>query len=161
MSPLKHSKSFAARMGRWSASHWKTAVFGWLAFVALSLFIGASLGTKQISKTDANVGESRTADHIISDGGFQLDKNGESTDEQFEMVLIQSRTLTTADPAFRSAIADTQKTLRTFPQVTKLRSPLGADHDGLISKDRHSVLIQFTPSGSYVEATAYIDTIVA
>ena len=26
MSPLKQSKNFAARMGRWSASHWKTAV---------------------------------------------------------------------------------------------------------------------------------------
>jgi RND superfamily putative drug exporter len=147
-------------VGRWSANHWKTAVFGWLAFVALSVFIGASLGTKQISQTEANVGESRTADRIISDGGFQLDKNGESTTETFEMVLIQSKTLTTADPAFRAAIADTATTLRTFPQVTKLRSPLGADHNGLISKDRHSVMIQFTPKGSYLEATAYIDTIV-
>ena len=33
MSPLKHSKSLAARMGRWSAAHRKTAIFGWLAFV--------------------------------------------------------------------------------------------------------------------------------
>ena len=33
MSPLKQSKNIAARMGRWSASHWKTAIFGWLAFV--------------------------------------------------------------------------------------------------------------------------------
>ena len=48
MSPLKHSKSFAARMGRWSANHWKTAVFGWLAFVVLSVFVGMQVGTKQI-----------------------------------------------------------------------------------------------------------------
>ena len=27
------SNNIAARMGRWSASHWKTAVFAWLAFV--------------------------------------------------------------------------------------------------------------------------------
>ena len=27
MSPLKNSNNLAARMGRWSASHWKTAVF--------------------------------------------------------------------------------------------------------------------------------------
>ena len=33
MSPLKHSTNIAARMGRWSASHRKTAIFGWLAFV--------------------------------------------------------------------------------------------------------------------------------
>ena len=40
MSPLKHSNNLAARMGRWSANHWKTAVFGWLAFVIASVFIG-------------------------------------------------------------------------------------------------------------------------
>ena len=26
MSPLKHSTNLAARMGRWSARHWKTAI---------------------------------------------------------------------------------------------------------------------------------------
>ena len=33
MSPLQRSNNIAARMGRWSAGHWKTAVFGWLVFV--------------------------------------------------------------------------------------------------------------------------------
>jgi hypothetical protein len=33
MTPLSQSHNVAARMGRWSASHWKTTVFGWLAFV--------------------------------------------------------------------------------------------------------------------------------
>ena len=40
MSPLKQSNNIAARMGRWSASHWKTAVFGWLAFVVLAVAAG-------------------------------------------------------------------------------------------------------------------------
>ena len=40
MSPLKQSNNIAARMGRWSASHWKTATFGWLAFVIASFAIG-------------------------------------------------------------------------------------------------------------------------
>ena len=83
---------FAARMGGWSASHWKTAVIGWLAFVLLSVTVGIQVGTKQINQTDANVGESHTADRIISDAGFSVDKNGNSTQEQGEMVLIQSRT---------------------------------------------------------------------
>jgi RND superfamily putative drug exporter len=148
-------------MGRWSANHWKTAVIGWLAFVVVSVFVGMQVGTKQISQSEANVGESRVADKIISDAGFQLDKNGESTTQQFEMVLIQSKTHSPADPAFRATITDTEQTLRTFPQVTQLRSPLDADQEGLISKDGHSVLIQFTPTGSYDEAVAYIDTIVA
>ena len=52
------------------------------------------VGTKQIKQTDATVGESRTADRIISDAGFAVDKNGESTEELGEMVLLQSKTLT-------------------------------------------------------------------
>ena len=43
MSPLKQSRNLSARMGRWSASHWKTAVFGWLAFVVASVVIGLIL----------------------------------------------------------------------------------------------------------------------
>ena len=70
------------------------------------------VGTKQIDQNDANVGESRTADRIISDAGFAVDKNGESIEEQGEMVLIQSKTLTAKDPAFRAAIADAVKTRR-------------------------------------------------
>ena len=42
MSPLKRSNNVAARMGRWSANHWKTAVFGWLAFVVASVVIGGA-----------------------------------------------------------------------------------------------------------------------
>ena len=44
MSPLKRSNNIAARMGRWSANHWKTAVFGWLAFVVASVVIGGQVG---------------------------------------------------------------------------------------------------------------------
>ena len=161
MSPLKHSKNFAARMGRWSASHWKTAVAGWLAFVALSVFVGMQVGTTQIDRNDANVGESRTADRIISDAGFAVDENGESIDEQGEMVLLQSKTLTVNDAAFRVAIADTVRALQAFPKVTKLRSPLAADHADLVSKDSHSALIQFTPTGTYDEVVLYIDTILS
>ena len=42
MSPLKQSTNIAARMGRWSARHRKTAIFGWLAFVAASFAIGSA-----------------------------------------------------------------------------------------------------------------------
>ena len=45
--------------------------------------------------------------------------------------------------------------------MTKLRSPLAAGNEGQISEDGHSVLIQFSPKGTYDEATTYIDTIVA
>ena len=61
MSPLKHSNNFAARMGRWSAGHWKTAVFGWLAFVVASVYIGGAVGTKYLEDNDLAVGEAGPA----------------------------------------------------------------------------------------------------
>ncbi len=161
MTPLKHSKNLAARMGRWSAGHWKTATVAWFALVVLALFMGMQVGTKNIDPNDANVGEARTADHIIDDAGFNLDKNGETIEEQGETVLLQSTAHTVKDPAFRAAIADVEKTLAKFRHVTDVRSPLDRDEADLISKDRHSAMIQFTPTGTYEEAVLYIDPIVA
>ena len=155
MSPLKHSNNLAARMGRWSANHWKTAVFGWLAFVVASFVIGGAVGTKYLEDNDLAVGEAGRAATIV-EAGFP-----ESPDEQGEIVLIQSKTLTADDPAFKAAIADVAKTLDTFPQVRKLDTPLESGHADLISDDGHSAMVQFSPKGDYEEAIAYIETIEA
>jgi RND superfamily putative drug exporter len=78
------------------------------------------------------------------------------------MVLFQStsKTSTVKDPAFRAAIADAEKTLGKFKQVTNLRSPLDRGEADLISADRRSAMIQFTPTGTYEEAGLYIDKLV-
>ncbi len=154
MSPVKHSRNIAARMGRWSASHRKTAIFGWLAFVIASFAVGIGVGMQTIDQNDMNVGEARKGDHIIRDAGFPVD-------QQMEYVLIQSKTLTASDPAFRAVITDAVETLDGFPQVEKLKSPLQAGNEGQVSDDRHSALIQFSPKGNYDKAVSYIDTITA
>ncbi len=154
MSPLKRSTNVAARMGRWSARHRKIAIFGWLAFVIVSFVIGAAVGLQTIDQNDTNVGEARTADHMIRDAGFPVD-------EQMEYVLVQTKTGTIQSAAGRAAVADAITTLQGFPQVTKLRSPFAAGNEGQISKDGRSALIQFSPKGDYDQATGYIDTITA
>jgi RND superfamily putative drug exporter len=141
-------------MGRWSAKHRKTAIFGWLAFVVASFAVGIALPMQTIDETDWNVGEARKGDHIIRDGGFRLD-------EQSEFVLVQSEERTVDDPAFRAVVQQAVVELDSFPEVTKLRSPFAAGNEGQISSDRHSALIQFSPEGSYDEAIAYIDRITA
>jgi uncharacterized membrane protein YdfJ with MMPL/SSD domain len=153
VSPLKRSNNIAARMGRWSANHWKTAVFGWLAFVVAAFVIGNAVGTKYLEDDETNVGEARKADKII-DAGFV-----EQADEQGEIVLIQSKTLTAKDPAFEAAIEDVTETLDAFPKVRKLDTPLEAGHADLISDDGHSAMIQYSPQGTFEEASLYIDTI--
>jgi RND superfamily putative drug exporter len=142
-------------MGRWSAGHWKTATFGWLAFVIASVFIGGALGTKYLEDNELNVGEARKADKII-DEAFP-----NKADEQIEFVLVQSKTATADDPAFEAAVKDVTRTLDAFPQVRKLQSPLAVGHGDQISKDRHSALVEFSPRGDYDEAIAYIEELEA
>jgi RND superfamily putative drug exporter len=155
MSPLKRSNNFAARMGRWSASHRKIAIFGWLVFVIASFVIGSAVGTKTLEDGDTNVGEARKADKMI-EAAFP-----KKADEQVEFVLVQSKTLKTTDPAFKAAIDDVTKTLDGFPQVRKLQSPFAVGQGDQISKDGHSALVEFSPKGDYDQAIAYIEKIEA
>jgi RND superfamily putative drug exporter len=142
-------------MGRWSASHWKTAVFGWLAFVIASIAIGGQVGTRHLDDTDTNVGEARKADKLVN-AGFPADK-----DKQGEIVLIQSDKYTADDPQFRVVVNDVQRALEQFPKVTELESPLAAGNEDQVSADGHSAMVTFTPKGDYDEAIAYIQTIEA
>ena len=93
----EHTRNLAARMGRWSAAHWKTATFGWLAFVVAAFAIGGAVGTKMIDPATSGPGESGRADRIL-DAGFKQPAG--------ESVLVQSDSLQVGDPAFRAAIAD-------------------------------------------------------
>ena len=36
--------NLAGRAGRWSASHWKTAAFGWIAFAVVAVVVGSAIG---------------------------------------------------------------------------------------------------------------------
>jgi uncharacterized membrane protein YdfJ with MMPL/SSD domain len=147
MSPLKKSNNIAARMGRWSAGHWKTAVFGWLAFVVAALAIGQMVGTKQIDQHDTNVGQSRTADHLLRDAGFQADP-------QTEIVLVQSKTRTVNDPKFRAVVDDVIGAVRSSTAITELQSPYG--NGGQISADKHSAMVQWRMKGDNDTATKRI-----
>src|SRR5262245_53130391 len=130
MTPLAQSKNLAARMGRWSASHWKTAVFGWLAFVIAAFYIGNMVGTKNVSDSDSNVGESRRGDHILQNAGFpQSSPIG-------EIVVVQSKTQTVDDPQFRAAVNDVIAAVKPFNTLRDIRSPLDPAYDGQVSADK-------------------------
>ncbi len=153
MSPLKHSTNIAARMGRWSAAHRKTAILGWLAFVVVAFSLSILMPMHTIKDTDRGVGESGRADKII-DRAFDIEKDGLG-----EIVVVQSDTLTIDDAAFRRTVTDVVNTVDGFEQVSKIHSPLDPTYSGQISPDRHAVMITFAPRGTYDEAAAYIDDI--
>ncbi len=154
MSPLKRSNNIAARMGRWSASHWKTAVFGWLVFVIAALFVGNFIGTKNIDNADANVGQAHKADQILKNAFPQVDP-------QTELVLVQSTSKTVQDPAFRATIKDVESTIAGNAAIKNVRSPLDPAHADQVSRDGRSVMVVWDMKGTYDDAKPKIDGIVS
>jgi RND superfamily putative drug exporter len=148
MSPLRPSRNLAARMGRWSASHWKTATFGWLALVVVAVFLGGQVGTKNLDPQRSGAGESGRVDRIVAD---EFEQNAS------EMVFVHSPSTTVDDPAFAAAIADATRTLRTQRIVVSVQAPR-------ISSDRRSALVPFeldeTDHDKALEAVTPVETAV-
>jgi uncharacterized membrane protein YdfJ with MMPL/SSD domain len=134
---MQRAMNIAGRMGAWSARHWKTAVFGWLACViVLFAFGNMVVGFKQLDINDAGVGQSHKADQILK-------KAFPERAPQTEFVLVQSASRTAEDPAFRSTVADVIDSVKSSPAITKLDSPYGPKRGSLISEDRHAAMVQW------------------
>jgi hypothetical protein len=143
MSRARQHSNIAARMGRWSADHWKTATFGWLGLVVVAFAVGGLIGTKQVDPNTAGPGESGRMDRIL-DAGFKLPAN--------ESVLIQSRSVRAGAPAFDSAVEDVVARVSKVAAVRNVRSPLDPGHAGQIANDRHAALVEFEIRGDKKEA---------
>jgi uncharacterized membrane protein YdfJ with MMPL/SSD domain len=141
MSHTKHN--LAARMGRWSASHWKTAVFGWLALVVVAFGLGGLVGTKNVDPNAAGPGESGRMNKIL-DAGFKQPAG--------ESVLIQSTSARVGDPAFTAAIEDVVARVSKVAAVQNVRSPLAPGNAGQIAKGRDAALVEFGIRGDRDEA---------
>jgi uncharacterized membrane protein YdfJ with MMPL/SSD domain/pimeloyl-ACP methyl ester carboxylesterase len=146
----RRSRNLAARMGRWSAAHWKTATFGWLAFVVVAFVLGGMVGTKTIDPNTPGPGESGRMDRIL-DAGFKQPAG--------ESVLIQSRALRTNDPAFTAAIEDVVASISRLDAVQNVRSPLEEGNAGQISKNGHAALVEFEIRGDADKAIEKIDPV--
>src|SRR5689334_22858893 len=108
------------------------------------------VGTKQIDQHNANVGQSHKADQMLLDAGFQ-------TDPQTEIVLIQSKTHTASDPAFRAVVNDVMRSVQSSPAIDGVSSPYAPGVTGQISADRHSAMVQWHMKGDNAAATKRID----
>jgi uncharacterized membrane protein YdfJ with MMPL/SSD domain len=133
-----HSHNLAARMGRWSAAHWKTATFGWLALVVVAFALGGVVGTKSADPNKAGPGESGRMDRIL-DAGFKQPAG--------ENVLIQSRSIRVGDPSFTAAIEDVVARVSKVAAVQDVRSPLAPGNAGQIAKGKDAALVEFDISG--------------
>jgi RND superfamily putative drug exporter len=143
-------RNLAARMGRWSADHWKTATFGWLAFVIVAFGLGGMFGMQSIDPNKPGPGESGRMEAIL-DAGFQQPAG--------ESVLVLSRSLQATDPAFRAVVEDVVSGVSSLNAVQNVRSPLESANSGQISEDGHAALVEFEIRGDADDAVDKIDPV--
>ena len=142
--------NLAARMGRWSASHWKTATFAWLALVVVTFAIAGQIGTKNVDPNNSGPGQSGRMDRIL-DAGFKQ--------PAAESVLVQSRTAQAGDPSFTAAIQDVVARVSNLAAVQNVRSPLEPGNAGQIAGSRHAALVEFEIKGDKNTATDKIEPV--
>jgi uncharacterized membrane protein YdfJ with MMPL/SSD domain len=143
--------NLAARAGRWSAAHWKTATFGWIAFVLVAIVLGGAVGTKELGESEGLPGEAGRMERIL--------------DEEFktpagETVLVQSDTVSATSPAFEAALDDVVDRVSAVPVVTNVRSPLDGSNADQISEDGHSAIVRFDIRGDPEKAVDKIDPVI-
>ena len=151
MSRTTHSnRNLAARMGRWSAAHWKTATFGWIAFVLVAFALGFAVGMNTIDPNEPGPGESGRMDRIL-DAGFKQPAG--------ESVLVQSDSLRASDPAFKAAVADVVAGISTVNVVQNVRSPLDPGNAGQIAPNKHAALVEFEIRGDPDDAADKVGSV--
>jgi RND superfamily putative drug exporter len=133
-----HTKTFAGRMGRWSARHRKTAILGWIAFVVIAFAVGNAVGTQKPDHQDY-IGDSGQAAKLF-DNHFP-----KKADEQ---VIVQApKGGHATDASVRKAVGETVAAVSGKPGVTDIQSPFTKGNEGQISKDGRSVLVEFSLKG--------------
>ena len=145
---MNQPRNLAARAGRWSATHRKSAIFGWLLFVVLATVIGGSVGQKNLEASAMGNGESKRGELIVDKANYP--------DQIGEQVLIQGTNgMKADDPQITAATQDVVRRLDGIKGVTDIESPLNAaDKASTVSKDGRSVVVNFELPGKFDDTDA-------
>jgi RND superfamily putative drug exporter len=135
--PVQPSRNIAARAGRWSAQHRKTAIIGWILFVVVAYMAGGKIGTQNLTAQESGVGDSGHAAQIV-DKAFPKSIH--------ESVMVASPTMTSGAPRFRAAVGDVVSRLEKTSGVSEIVDPY-APKGGSISADGHTALVSFEIKG--------------
>jgi RND superfamily putative drug exporter len=133
--------NLAAHAGRWSAAHWKTATFGWLAFVVAAVLLGSWHGTVSQTSAEQTSGQAARAEQMLAAAHVKSRAS--------EYVLVRSQALTASAPAFQRTLADVRTTLGRTASVRNV-------HLGPVSRDGHLALVEFDVSGNSDTADARV-----
>jgi uncharacterized membrane protein YdfJ with MMPL/SSD domain len=138
--------NIAARAARWSATHRRAAILGWLVFVVASVAIGGAVGQRNLTESEQSAGESGRAEVALESAGLS---------PTAEMVLVHSNGTRVGEPELDSAIADVTRRLGAQPAVREVGSP--ASGGGQVSADGRSALVEFEIAGDEAQAEARVE----
>src|SRR3954467_4501435 len=142
--PRMQSSNLAARAGRWSAQHRKTAILGWLVFVVLAVVVGGRIGLNALDESASGSGESKRGDMIVEAAGFPQRAG--------EQVLVQGSSA--GDPAVTATVRDVGMRLKRIEGVSEVQRPVA-------SKDGRSVLVSFKLRGTDEQVAKLVEQPVA
>ncbi|GAB2709271.1 hypothetical protein GCM10010442_31090 [Kitasatospora kifunensis] len=114
----------------------------WLLFVILVGCLGGSAGSHQVTDAGSVPGQVAQTAEILDQAGL--------TRPPGEIVLVQSATWTTDDPAFRTEVDQVIAAVDITGKTADLHSPYDTK---AISADRHSALVQFSVVGDSDQAS--------
>ncbi len=149
-----NDRNIAARAGRWSATHPKTAILGWFVFVALALLAGSKIEQKSIPDYQNFTGQSARAELAIHQHFPDVKAN--------ENVLIKAKTNDDGfgTPEFDAAVKAIAARLATTKNVEHVQSPFTrAGPQGFVSGDGRAARVQFAVSGELDAAPDKISAI--
>jgi RND superfamily putative drug exporter len=139
------SRNLAARAGRWSASHRKTAILGWLLFVVFATVVAGGVGQKELDRSSMGNGESKRGQLIIEGADFP--------EQVSEQVLVQGKgDIKAGDPEVTNAVKDVVGRLERIDGVSRIENPLDPKHRAqAVSADGRSVVVNFRLAGDIDE----------
>lgn len=143
---MERRENLAARLGGWSVRHRVIAILGWLLLVVATVMVGSAVGQDHMTMQQYAQGDSAEALAVLEDEGVALPAG--------ELVLVHSDSRTADAAEFRGAVDDLVAVLQGTRDVTDVVSPYDA---GLVSEDRHSVLVQFAISGDLETAAERVE----
>jgi RND superfamily putative drug exporter len=134
--------NLAARAGRWSAQHRKTAILGWIVFVVLAVVVGGRIGLNALDEAASGSGESKRGDMVVEAAGFP--------DQAGEQVLVQGAGGQEREAAVRDVVAR----LARIASVAQVQQPV-------TSEDGRSMLVRFAMRGDKEQASKLVEQPVA
>src|SRR4051794_1605835 len=136
--------NLAARAGRWSAQHRRTAILGWILFVVLAVVVGGRIGLNGLDASASGSGESKRGDMIVKAAGFPQRAG--------EQVLVQGSSAHA--PAVTTAVREVVMRLKRIEGVGEVERPLA-------SNDGRSVLVSFKLVGTDEQVSKLVEQPVA